>query len=295
LKIETAGWVIQQVTPAELVSGNWHVENETLTVPLAATVPNGPGEFELRIRATREHSAAGKLAAAAVRWPRIQAAHTTLNSPLSPLGPGSVLLWKLQEQTSEVGFALPRPVTDADLAALVVISPADNIELTPNVEQLRSLVNDSLPPEVRLSTQQQPLVYREDVGGEPAAFAGQFRVRRQAILVDVETRVRIGDRETEIEQRLMHSISDDPAKQLHYLVPRSLVESSRFELLLDGVATSWTRPPAEEGVAATLVPLTIDLRDSRIGSCQIVFRHRQPRSRPANSEPLELTVPFVQI
>ena len=279
LEIDTGGWNIQQVTPAELLSGSWHVENNKLTVPLISTVQSGAGEFELKIRATRE----------------LNQVTPNLNPTLPPLGPSSVIRWNLQKQNSQVSFTFPQPVSDAGLPALIVIAPDDSIELTPVTEQLRRLVVDTLPPEINQPTRhQQPLVYREDAGNEPAIFVGQFRVRPQTISVSAETRVAIHDRETAVEQQFLHAVSFDPVKRLRFLAPRGMVESGRFELLVDGEPTNWTHVDAESSLEESQIPIAVDLRDPRIGECTVVFRHRHPREPGTGRPPNELNIPLFQ-
>jgi hypothetical protein len=292
--METGGWTIEEVGPAELL-GNWRVEGTKLIVPLASSVPMGGGEFELRITGTKAHKSQELLAAGAARWPRELVPNVRLEDSAPPLGPGLALRWLLQERGHELAFQLPRPVADG-LAALVIVAPKDNIELTAVPERLRGLVADTLPADITVTGQQQPLVYREDIGIPSAEFAGQFRVRPQAISVAVETRVKIDERgETQVDQEFSHTILNDPVRQLRFLVPSSLVDSGRLELLVDSIATPWTRLPPPRGFVSTHSLVAVDLRDPRIGTLEAVFKYRQARPRMPEDESLELQLPLIRL
>lgn len=292
LKFETNGWKIEQIAPSELIGGDWLTDATTLTVPISAGVQSRGGEFELRLLGSRDHLATGLAAAAAARLPRGLLLLPPIDSALPPLGPAIQLLSPFHEQLGDITFRLPRPITEAGLPALAVISPEDNIELRSSADRLRGLVNDTLPAEVKVTPrQQQPLVYREDVGGQAAEFVGQFRVRPQTIAVTVESRLRVEERETIIEQRFLHTIAYEPTSVLRFMAPRGLVDVGRFELLVDGVAATWARQPMIVTGDSTHVPILVELRDPRIGSCEVVFRYRIPRHPTGpNASPSEPTI-----
>jgi hypothetical protein len=201
----------------------------------------------------------------------------------------------MQRQSGQILFSLPRAISDTGLPAIVVIAPDDNIELVPSSEQLRRLVPDTLPPEIsRPARQQQPFVYREDLGGGQVLFVGQFRVRPPAIAVTAETRVRIEERFFFVEQELEHSVLYVPVSRLRYLVPQELLDSG-FDLLLDGTPTSPTPDAADAESADGLVSVAVELPEPRIGPVKVVFRHRHPRDQLAPRAASDLELPLVQL
>lgn len=285
LEIDTAGWTIQQIAPADLLlPASWHVDGNRLTIPLSPNVQNGAGEFELILRATRE----------------LSPLEPNLDPALPPLGPGSVVRWNLQQKSTPLSFALPRPVSDAGLPAVLVVTPDDNIELTADTEHMRRLVSDTSASESNTSTRQS-LKFREDVGGDPAVFVGEFRVRPQVITVAAESVVRIMEHEINVKQTFVHSVLNEPVKRLRYLVPSNVVDSGRLELMLDGFPTTWTRDPAATGLAASPgtsgdpVPIFVDLRDPRTGDYKAVFQHFQPRKGSEDADTGKLNVSLIQV
>lgn len=295
LELETNGWKIEQVLPAEVVAGDWRADENKLTVPLTPAVQNGGGEIALQVLATREHSISGIAAATAARAPRELLLGPVLDVPQPLFGPITILLEQFRQQSGEVTFALPRPIVEAGLPALVVVQPADNVELSPDTGQLKSLINDTLPADFKPVRQQQPFVYREDAGGALAQFVAQFRVRPQSIALAVDTRLRVAERDTEVVQQFQHTISNEPLGVLRFLIPRQLADSGQFELLVDGVSTSaWTKQIAPQFDPAR-VPIALEMRDPRIGSCEVVFRYRLPHERPSANAPISIPVPLIQV
>jgi hypothetical protein len=278
LVLDTAGWTIDRIAPADLLSGPWKVNQSQLEIPLSSSSNGSRGEFELQIAAHQT------LVTPGVSW-YVPFAGTTIPGLLA-VGPVVGEPWIRQMATDQVSrdfqFELPRPVATASTPGIIVISAADNVEVTPRTDQLRWLVADVLPSQVKLPVRQQPpLVYREDITGQSPLFAGLAKVRRQAISVGVENLVRVEERELLVEQRMVFQIAFEPASELTFDVPRALRDSGELEALLDG--NSLTLNPATEMTESDSDRqlVTIELREKRIGPCEILFRYRTPRAVPA--------------
>jgi hypothetical protein len=278
LVFDTGGWVIDRIAPAELLSGQWKTNRRQLEIPLSPPSSGIRGEFELQIAA---HQA---LPSPGLTW-SLPFAGTTVPGLLS-VGPviGEPWFQHLANElvARDIQFELPRPVATAATPGIVIISPADNIEVSPRTDQLRWLVADTLPAQVKLPIRQQPpLVYREDVTGQSPWFSGVSKLRRQAISVALENSVRVEERDVLVEQRMVFQISFEPASALAFDVPRSLRDSGELEVLVDGNSLPMNPLGQTASTESDRQTVTVELREKRIGPCEILFRYRTPRSAPS--------------
>src|SRR5206468_12614101 len=93
----------------------------------------------------------------------------------------------LDAPTEQLTLTFPQPVADTVAPATIVISTADNVELTPQIGELAGLSLD--PTTVRMPGRQQPpLVYRDLGGGERAVFVASLRTRRRMTSVSAHAK-----------------------------------------------------------------------------------------------------------
>lgn len=196
----------------------------------------------------------------------------------------------------KLSFTLPRPQAGTITPGAVVILPADNVELTPIVGELQGLVQEPLPPVIKLPPRQQsPLFYRDRSENGPAQFAGQYKVRKGAITVSATGRLRIDDRSVQVEQRLLHRIAFEPLKELVVDVPRRLFQAESLKFTLDGepLAAAAVADEAAEATSSIRQLVRLDLRGERIGPSEIVVIYNLPLPALEAGKELELVVPLV--
>ncbi|MGE0759555.1 MAG: hypothetical protein AB7O38_21230, partial [Pirellulaceae bacterium] len=262
LVLDAAGWELDRVTPPEVLSGAPKIEQGVWEIPLTTSEVLNRAEFELQIQARRAIPPAVAPAEAAAR---------------------------------EISFGLPRPRASGLSPAILVVAPADNIELTPLTDRLQALLADTLSPAAKVPVRQQPpLVYREEVGGPFPEFTGAFKVRRQAVSVNAEYLVHVDEREWSSNQRFATRILYEPASRLLFDAPRELVDDGAIESLLDGAPIEWKLAESAEGQVAERRQVVIDLPDRRIGPCEIEFRFRRPHARNLGGTPVAFRVPLVR-
>ena len=84
----------------------------------------------------------------------------------------------LPASTERLSLSIPRPLVDVVAPATIVISPADNVELTPQISELIGLSTDAAAVRVP-GRQQPPVVYRDLGGGEPTLFVATMRTLKR--------------------------------------------------------------------------------------------------------------------
>jgi hypothetical protein len=127
---------------------------------------------------------------------------------------------------------LPRPQADSPRPAWLAVVPDDNVELEPKAESTRGLVRQPTVPGKLPERQQPALCYR--VEGAQGVFAGQVRVHRQAVAVDVSSEVSFEEQKNQVEQHLKYTIRYVPLDRLLLDVPRVLTNSDAVEVLYEG-------------------------------------------------------------
>lgn len=290
LVVDTGGWTIDRIAPAELLNGQWNSDKGVIEIPLSSTA-TGRGEFELQISGHQTTNPPG------LSW----------SIPFGNSGIPALLAWEpaicepwIRHLATDViprdmSFSLPRPIASAATPGLVIIVPADNVELTPQPERSRGLVADMAPPQLKLPVRQQPpLVYREDVVGQSSLFAGVLKMRRQTVAIAVENRVRVQEQEVQVEQRMNFQIAYEPAHRLAFDVPRTLHESGKLEVLFEGTAVSVNPVESDDAEEPDRRLVEIELQDKRIGQCEVLFRYHIPRVLSSVSSASAFTAALVR-
>ncbi len=205
LLLDLPGWTVGQVVsrPVELLDAE-SVEVDAsgkMRIPLAIVPEATSGQFELQVLAHR-----------------------------------SVDLAK------ELEFAVPKPAVEEPLGAAimtllpatVVVSPQDNIVLTPQAEQIRGLIQDTVPADTTdwnlPRSQREPLFYRER-GDEPAPlFVADPEIRSGTVVVAARGKVMLDSNTATVEQSLAYVVDYEPVSQVLIEVPQEVTSYSGFQV-----------------------------------------------------------------
>ncbi|MBL9125254.1 MAG: hypothetical protein JNG90_16575 [Planctomycetaceae bacterium] len=243
-------WTIEELGPAGLVDHDGVLFEQLQPLSVPLLQP-GSGELELRCRATR------------------------------PLPADQAL----------VAFDLPRPLANSVGPARVIVLSADNVELVPRTDELRALGRQSgaevtdLPPQ-----QQEPLVYRGDVG--KARFAAERRVLKQNVTADMTTQIDLRQPRGSVTELLRIKVRYEPLERIALRVPATLLEDRGLEVQLDGQRVPWTPDRIlENSPAAQLV--YIALSKPLLGSAEVRIRYALPEHKLAPRVSVPLNVPLV--
>ncbi len=252
----------------------------------------------------------------------------TVSIPLVRPMSGTVEVWLrahrvIGESAASLTIPLPRPKADSIAPATLVVTAADNVELTPNDQRIEGLTRQpGAPPVVLPARQQGPLYYRSS--GGPGVFAADFRVHRRRIAVDVAGQVTFADGAATVQQKFSYVVLHEPVGYLMLDAPRELATPGRIQVMLDGkplslILTGDDHPPvttkggtslsAAKGVVIrgttpfaalrdvppeTLTPvsLRVMLPEARIGQCELSLNYSVAVSEPSPERPAAVTVPL---
>ncbi|MGA2067221.1 MAG: hypothetical protein ABSG86_19775 [Thermoguttaceae bacterium] len=251
-------WQIDEVGPDSLVAVDGVPKGTpggALSIPL---VQPSSGQFEVRLRAHRSLGAQAKSLVVPLPQPQATA---------------------------------PASVTLVVLPAVLVVLPADNIELIPGGEATTGLFRQQgaipieLPPR-----QQEPLFYRSEA---KAVFAAEIRRHVRQISVDVASQADLDAQGGRVEQKLAYMVSYEPTDHLMLEVPRNLAESGRMELKCDGQATTPVALGEGADDASKPVRMRVALPKPTIGLCELLIRYRLAPHKLSAENRAVVSVPLV--
>lgn len=190
-----------------------------------------------------------------------------------------------------LSVTLPQPQANAPAAAVVVVLPADNIELIPNSKLTKGLLRQQTAVPMELpARQQEPLFYRSDAA--KAVFAADLRRHAQRISVDVVSQVNLDGQGGRVEQKLAYRISYEPTDFFILDVPRTLAESGRMEIKHDDQAVLPILLADASDDPSKPVRMRVGLPKACIGLCELSVRYPLPTQK-AGAPPASVTVPLV--
>ncbi len=195
---------------------------------------------------------------------------------------------EIAKDADRVDLDIPRPVVEAAGQALVVVVPADNVELNPLNEALVGLVPQSLKPQMKLPERQQdPLLFRCETN--PAHFVAGFRVHAKSITVEAVGQADLGEQEIQVDERLIYHIGYEPVDKLTLHMPRSIL-NDKLQVTLDGSRLATTVQPDESEAEGAPSLVRVALPAPRIGRCELRVSYSLPQERllPATSVPVAL-------
>ncbi len=194
--------------------------------------------------------------------------------------------------TKSLIVPMPLPKCDAALPMSLTVVAADNVDLNPDVPNIKGLLRQESPPTGTYTQRQQiPLFYRGTSGA--AEFAAGFQVHRQQIQVDVASQVTLGARAAEVEQKQSYTIAYEPADRLTIALPRVLAVQRRIQILCDGKPLL----PVPAAVAPTGSVdssryFAVVLPSPRIGRCELVISYSVPLTAPTLKQTTTLALPL---
>ena len=200
-----------------------------------------------------------------------------------------------------ISFTLPRPQADMVTPAFVVVAPAANVQVLPQVDELKSLAADLQPPQLEGLPENRPslLFFRDRGADEAATFVGRFEVRPRAVTVDVASRLQADEQHLHVKQTLHYQILHEPLDAILLSVPRSIPESGagRLTVNLDGNTLSWGDAADEFSEVhvsdAERKVIRVGLPAARMGDCDIALEYRLPLPAMTARVPTSLPLPLV--
>ena len=203
--------------------------------------------------------------------------------PLLQPSMGEIAVWirahrQIQPGDSSLSFVLPQPRADSLTPAEVEVVPAENVELTPKVEEIVGLARQQVALPRQLS-------YRAEAA--EAAFAADFKIHAQQIKVDVTSEIGLIQGKEGVRQTLVYEIAYEPLEKLSLEVPRSLPALEQLEVVLDGQPLEPVAPAipsvghenvppngrSDSSDASRPVRMQIALPAARIGECRLDIRY----------------------
>jgi hypothetical protein len=183
----------------------------------------------------------------------------------------------LSDGQSTLDVAFPRPVADVVAPATIVISAADNVELTPKPADIVGLSSE--PTVIRLpGRQQQPLVYRDLGGGEPARFSAGLRILPRTVVASARAHVRIDRQQAQIEQRIDYRVAHEPKQTFVLLAARELVAGGNLQVILDGESLPINPIPRTDLPDPGLAALEFSTPTDRLGAFEVAVQYTTPVS-----------------
>jgi hypothetical protein len=111
----------------------------------------------------------------------------------------------------QLDFGLPRATATQALPARLLVTTLDNVVLTPQNDEIRSLVAESRPSQLPPGVAGRSLVYRElPASVEPPRFVATCKVRNRRVTVTADGRVQIGTQMADVEQAISLQVSYEP-------------------------------------------------------------------------------------
>lgn len=189
---------------------------------------------------------------------------------------------EIKPDASLLSLAVPQPQADSLSPAELTLVPAENVEVIPAPQQM-----------VGLASQQVPLSYR--VEAAKAVFAARFKVHAQEITVEASSEIVLTEGKEAVRQALTYGIAYEPLERLTLETPRSLADSGKLEVFLDGQPLSLSVPPEETASLDTSTPvrLQVGLPVPRIGTCKLEIRYSIEVEKLAPNSSVLCRVPLV--
>jgi len=182
---------------------------------------------------------------------------------------------EIEAGSTSLHLPLPRPQADSLRPATVIVSPAENVELTPDAEQTVGLIRQQAGPPIAPSERRQaPLYYRGETA--EAVFVADMTVHERSVSVQVSSEVRLETAQARVDQKLAYQIEYKRLGELIIEVPARLAESDAMEVFLDGLRLSPVdcvdRADSADGSAP--VRKRVVLPEPWLGSCELGLRYR---------------------
>lgn len=192
----------------------------------------------------------------------------------------------------DIRFSLPRPQVDTAAPASISVQPADNIELTPVVAELKGLVADNAPTSGQpASIRQQPALHYRDLGSaEAIAFAGTRRVRSRHTSVQADTVVKLRRGAIEVEQQLIYQIAYEGKRSYLLALPPGIAEPNGLQVLQGSQLLEHRPAPETEAGQNWLEALDTQ---SQLGRVELTVRYTLPMPALKTDAAQALDIPLI--
>jgi hypothetical protein len=196
----------------------------------------------------------------------------------------------LTPEAAKLNVSLPQPQANSLGPAVLVVLPADNLELVPDSQAMVGLVRQQVRPSITLPERQQaPLFYRGETS--KAAFAATLVVHPRSTRVEASGQVGLDGKTAQVEQKLSYTISYEPLDRLLLDVPRGLnPEKLTFQV---GGQTLQPIVMGESGSGAQPIRTAVTLPKSYLGVCELTVKYVVEAAAPAAGRSALLRVPLV--
>ncbi len=201
---------------------------------------------------------------------------------------------RIPPESKSIAVELPRPRADSQASAVVVVLPADNVELTPDPDATVGLVRQQVAPQMKLPERQQdPLFYRAEPS--KATLAAGFRVRPQKVSVAVSTEIAVDEQRAEVQQKLAYLVAHKPIDRLTFDVPRSLAAPEQLSVRFEGkpLAPVDVPDPNDQHDLAAPSRKQVILPAARIGPCEITIHYAVELEKLLPRSSVTATIPLV--
>lgn len=207
--------------------------------------------------------------------------------------------WKpIPRDAKTIDLHLPHPTAHNLVTSQAVIVPADNVQLLPQADGLTNLKSQPLPRKFHVpGRQQEPLFYLGDE--TQGRFVADFRVLPRVITVASATTINLGQRESQVEQKLSYKVAHEPIDRLTFEVPSALADSKGIAVSLAGRSLPLAVLPEAAPQPLGALKMYAALVDEagkpleRIGSFEVLVRYAVPHDPLVPEANVSLEVPVL--
>jgi len=265
LNVQLSGWQVTQVRPDAAIDAEALDTSkiDPLFIPLSAAGMTDSGELTLQLSA----------------------------------------VYPLAEDSDGFRVTLPRPEAKTLAPATVVITLADNLELTISDEESRGLERDPFPPTLELPEgQRRPLFYRESSEAAASLLVAQLDVRPRSVSVSAESEVKLDSRTARVTQTFKYRVAYEPLRRLQFVVSRNLLDGGDLRFvyqqqalpMVELDATSPEKAPLEESGDQPWVRIEVDPLGELYGTQEIAVQHSHSLLDIGTGQETPLAIPLVQ-
>jgi hypothetical protein len=200
----------------------------------------------------------------------------------------------LEKSAKILTIALPAPQVLSPAPAIVAIVPADNVELTPDVNSTQGLIRQQIAPPMKLPERRQDAIfYRSEHSN--AIFAAAMSVHSRRVTLDATDYVQLEPKAAKVTQKFAYAVAYEPVDHLLLDVPQVLAGPNRMEILHNGKAlTAKIINESDEGaVSAGMVRMRVGLPEASIGQLDLTVQYTASLPALEDSSPMSWSVPLV--
>jgi hypothetical protein len=175
--------------------------------------------------------------------------------------------------SDQIELTLPTPHAERVEPALVVVQAGDNVRLRPSEDELVGLTRIASAGSLRLPIREQaPLIYRAE--GPGAKFVAAAEQLPQTINIAVDGSIDVRSDGVLVEQLLQYRVDHEPLDALNLIVPKTLADEGRWEVLIDDKPVAALSAPIPTADADKML-VRASLLESRSGTFVAKVKHKQ--------------------